>query len=52
MTSQTCPRVAELQACFRAYLNSEQCTDENRFIVNEIVRQHTWLSTNDMLFFI
>ncbi|CAF0833087.1 unnamed protein product [Adineta steineri] len=46
--SDTCTRIDELQTCFRFYLNSENCLDDNRFIINEIIRQHKCLSTNEI----
>ncbi|CAF1015486.1 unnamed protein product [Adineta steineri] len=46
--SESCTRIDELQTCFRFYLNSENCLDDNRFIINEIIRQHKCLSTNEI----
>ncbi|CAF2779178.1 unnamed protein product [Rotaria sp. Silwood2] len=40
---ETCTRYNELQTCFRSYLSTENCLSENRFIINEIIRQHDWL---------
>jgi hypothetical protein len=40
VTPETCTRINELQICFQTYLATENCSDENRFIINEIIRQH------------
>ncbi|CAF3364249.1 unnamed protein product [Rotaria sp. Silwood1] len=52
ITSETCARIDELQTVFRAHLYAENCLKQNRFIINEILRQHCWLSTNDMPFYL
>ncbi|CAF0789617.1 unnamed protein product [Rotaria sordida] len=52
ITSETCTRIDELQTSFRAHLYAENCLKQNRFIINEILRQHCWLSTNDMPFYL
>ncbi|CAF3372074.1 unnamed protein product [Rotaria socialis] len=52
ITSETCPRIDELQTVFRAHLYAENCLKKNRFIINDILRQHYWLSTNDMPFYL
>ncbi|CAF1001668.1 unnamed protein product [Rotaria sordida] len=44
LTHENCSRYDELQACFQSYLSTENCLHENRFIINEIIRQHDWLS--------
>jgi hypothetical protein len=44
ITSETCTRRDELQLTFQSYLSSEDCIEENRFILNEILRQHHWLN--------
>jgi hypothetical protein len=48
ITLETCTRIDELQTSFRTHLYAENCLKENRSIINEILRQHCWLSTNDM----
>ena len=45
ITSETCTRCDELRTCFRSYLSAENCLHDNRFIINEIIRQHNWLSS-------
>ena len=35
---ETCTRIEELQAIFRAHLYAENCLKENRFVLNEILR--------------
>ncbi|CAF4349213.1 unnamed protein product, partial [Rotaria sp. Silwood2] len=52
ITSETCTRIDDLQTVFRAHLYAENCLKQNRFIINEILRQHCWLSTNDMPFYL
>jgi len=52
ITSENCTRIDELQTCFRAHLYAENCLKENRIIIDEILRQHCWLSTNDMPFYL
>ncbi|CAF0890881.1 unnamed protein product [Rotaria sp. Silwood1] len=42
ITRETCTRFDELQTCFQLYLCAETCLNENRFIINEIIRQHNW----------
>lgn len=37
---ETCTRYDDLEQCFRSYLSAENCLNENRFIINEIIRQH------------
>lgn len=48
ITSETCTRINELQTCFQSYLSFENCLDQNRYIINEIIRQHNCLALNDM----
>ncbi|CAF1278984.1 unnamed protein product [Adineta steineri] len=52
ITSETCTRIDDLQTSFRAHLYAENCLKENRLIINEILRQHNWLTTNDMPFYL
>jgi len=52
ITSDTCTRTIDLQNCFRAHLQSEMCLEQNRFIILEIIRENSWLSTNDMTFYV
>lgn len=52
LTEETCPRIDELQTCLRWHLYDEHCSQEVLFIINEILQQHPWLSTNDMPFHI
>jgi len=52
ITSESCTRIAELQTSFRAHLYAENCLKENRSIIDEILRKHCWLSTNDMPFYL
>ena len=40
VTLETCTRLEELRTCFQTYLDAEDCSEENRFIINEIIRQH------------
>jgi hypothetical protein len=49
---ETCSRIDELQTSFRAHLYAENCLKQNRSIINEILRQHFWLTTNDMPFYL
>lgn len=39
INSETCTRINELKICFQTYLDDENCSKENRFIINEIIRQ-------------
>jgi hypothetical protein len=50
--AESCTRIAELQTSFRAHLYAENCLKENRLIIDEILRKHCWLSTNDMPFYL
>lgn len=52
LSQETCTRIDDLQTIFRAHLYAENCLKENRLIINEILRQYTWLSTNDMPFYL
>jgi len=52
ITSETCTRIKELQTCFQSYLSAENCLDENRFIINEILRQHNCLAIKDINIYI
>jgi hypothetical protein len=52
ITVESCTRVTELQTSFRAHLYAENCLKENRTIIDEILRKHCWLSTNDMPFYL
>jgi hypothetical protein len=51
-TCKTCSRANELQLYFRAYLSAENCLNDNRFIINEIIRQHNWLSFDNLITYI
>jgi len=48
ITSEICTRIDELQTSFQLYLSAENCLNENRFIINEIIRTHKCFSTNDI----
>lgn len=43
ITPDTCRRVDELRATFHTHLSTETCLPENRFIIDEIARQHPWI---------
>lgn len=40
ITHETYARLDELEFCLRSNLSSEYCLEENRYIINEIIRQH------------
>jgi len=50
ITSENCTRINELQIYFQSYLSAENSLEENRFIINEIIRQHNCLTMKDMNF--
>jgi hypothetical protein len=52
ITSETCTRINELQTCFQSYLSAENCLNEHRFIINEIIRQHNCLGMKEMNFYV
>ncbi|CAF0865047.1 unnamed protein product [Adineta ricciae] len=52
ITVDNCTRTEDLQTSFRAHLYAENCLKENRLLINDILRQHNWLTTNDMPFYL
>lgn len=43
ITFETCTRISDMQICLETYRLADECLDENRFIINEILRANTWL---------
>ena len=52
ITAENCTRIDDLQTSFRAHLYADNCLKPNQTIIDEILRQHVWLSTNDMPFYL
>ncbi|UJR35528.1 hypothetical protein I4U23_028282 [Adineta vaga] len=52
IATDNCTRIEDLQTSFRTHLYAENCLKENRLLINEILRQHNWLTTNDMPFYL